>query len=67
MTDSPVLSIPRRHQLLEPVGEAADEEAPAVLRRIGADPAASSTPMVATIVDVTGVTIYLSVATMILR
>ena len=36
---------------------------PFIMRRLGADPAASSTPFVATIVDVTGLVIYLSVAT----
>ncbi len=39
---------------------------PFVMRRIGADPAASSTPFVATIVDVTGLVIYFSVALAIL-
>jgi magnesium transporter len=40
---------------------------PFVLRRIGADPAASSAPFVATLVDVTGVIIYFSIALVILR
>jgi len=40
---------------------------PFVLRRLGADPAASSTPFVATIVDVTGLIIYLSIGTAVLR
>ncbi|MEO6455745.1 MAG: magnesium transporter [Ginsengibacter sp.] len=35
---------------------------PLVLKRLGADPAASSTPFVATLVDVTGLVIYFSVA-----
>jgi magnesium transporter len=39
---------------------------PFVMRWLGADPAASSTPFVATIVDVTGLIIYLSVGTVIL-
>ncbi|MCP3982220.1 MAG: magnesium transporter [bacterium] len=39
---------------------------PFLLRRLGADPATSSTPFVATIVDVTGLIIYLTLATMIL-
>jgi magnesium transporter len=39
---------------------------PFIMRRIGADPAASSTPFVATIVDVTGLLIYLSIGTMLL-
>ena len=40
---------------------------PFLLRRIGADPAASSAPFVATLVDVTGVIIYFSLALLILR
>jgi len=39
---------------------------PFILRRLGADPATSSTPFVATIVDVTGLILYLAVATFIL-
>jgi len=39
---------------------------PFILRRFGADPATSSTPFVATLVDVTGLLIYFSVATYIL-
>ena len=39
---------------------------PFILRGLGADPAASSTPFVATIVDVTGLIFYLAVATLIL-
>jgi magnesium transporter len=35
---------------------------PLILKRLGADPAASSTPFVATLVDVTGLVIYFSVA-----
>lgn len=35
---------------------------PLLLKRLGADPAASSTPFVATLVDVTGLLIYFSVA-----
>jgi magnesium transporter len=35
---------------------------PLILKRAGADPAASSTPFVATLVDVTGLLIYFSVA-----
>lgn len=35
---------------------------PFILRKLGADPATSSAPFVATIVDVTGLMIYLSVA-----
>jgi magnesium transporter len=40
---------------------------PFVLRRLGFDPAASSAPFVATLVDVTGLVIYFSVAALILR
>ena len=40
---------------------------PFILRRLGFDPAASSAPFVATLVDVTGLMIYFSVAMVILR
>ena len=40
---------------------------PFVLRRFGVDPATSSAPFVATLVDVTGLLIYFSVATVVLR
>lgn len=40
---------------------------PFVLRRVGADPATSSAPFVATLVDVTGLVIYFSIAVLILR
>jgi magnesium transporter len=40
---------------------------PFVLRRLGADPAASSAPFVATLVDVTGLMIYFTIAGFILR
>jgi magnesium transporter len=40
---------------------------PFLLRRLGFDPAASSAPFVATLVDVTGLVIYFSVALLILR
>jgi magnesium transporter len=39
---------------------------PFVLSWLGADPAASSTPFVATLVDVTGLSIYLTIGTLIL-
>jgi magnesium transporter len=39
---------------------------PLILKKLGADPAASSTPFVATLVDVTGLIIYFSVAFLIL-
>src|SRR5947208_9466769 len=40
---------------------------PFVLRRFGADPATSSAPFVATLVDVTGLIIYFTVAMLILK
>jgi magnesium transporter len=40
---------------------------PLLLKRLGADPAASSTPFVATLVDVTGLLIYFSVAMLYLK
>lgn len=39
---------------------------PLVLKRFGADPAASSAPFVATIIDVTGLIIYFSIAVLLL-
>jgi magnesium transporter len=38
-----------------------------VLKKLGADPAASSAPFVATLVDVTGLIIYFTVAYTILK
>lgn len=40
---------------------------PLILKKLGADPAASSTPFVATLVDVTGLIIYFSVALLMLK
>ena len=40
---------------------------PFVMRRLGVDPAASSAPFVATLVDVTGLVIYFTTAAMFLR
>lgn len=40
---------------------------PFILRRLGFDPATSSTPFVATLVDVTGLIIYFSIGMLILR
>jgi magnesium transporter len=40
---------------------------PLIMKKLGADPAASSTPFVATLVDVTGLIIYFSVALLILK
>ena len=39
---------------------------PIVLKRLGADPAASSTPFVATIVDVVGILIFFGLAKLVL-
>jgi magnesium transporter len=47
-------------------GSLAGSMLPFVLRRLGADPAASSAPFVATLVDVTGVIIYFSLAVLIM-
>ncbi|HEV2353821.1 MAG TPA: magnesium transporter, partial [Puia sp.] len=38
-----------------------------VLKKFGADPATSSAPFVATLVDVTGLVIYFSVAFLIMQ
>ena len=38
-----------------------------ILRRVGFDPASASTPFIATLVDVTGLILYFSVASLILR
>jgi magnesium transporter len=40
---------------------------PFLLKRLGFDPAASSAPFVATLVDVTGLVIYFSVGLVVLR
>jgi len=40
---------------------------PFILRRLGFDPASASAPFVATLVDVTGLVIYFTVASVILR
>jgi magnesium transporter len=40
---------------------------PFVLRRLGFDPAVSSAPLVATLVDVTGLVIYFSTAYLIMK
>ncbi|MEZ4865252.1 MAG: magnesium transporter [Caldilineaceae bacterium] len=40
---------------------------PLLLKKLGADPAASSAPFVATLVDVTGLVIYFSVAALVLQ
>ena len=48
-------------------GTLAGSMLPFILRRVGFDPATSSAPFVATLVDVTGLVIYFSVAYVILR
>jgi magnesium transporter len=48
-------------------GTLAGSMLPFVLRRLGFDPATSSAPFVATLVDVTGLCIYFSVALLLLR
>lgn len=48
-------------------GTLAGSMLPFVMKRIGADPAASSAPFVATLVDVTGLVIYFSIAAVIMR
>ena len=40
---------------------------PFILRRLGFDPASASAPFVATLVDVTGLVIYFTVASVVLR
>ncbi len=49
------------------LGTLAGSMLPLLLKRAGLDPATSSAPFVATIVDVTGILIYFSVASMLLR
>ncbi len=48
-------------------GSLAGSMLPIILKKFGADPAASSAPFVATLVDVTGIVIYLSVGYIFLR
>ena len=48
-------------------GTLAGSMLPFALRRLGFDPATSSAPFIATLVDVTGLVIYFSVAALILR
>ena len=48
-------------------GSLAGSMLPLIMRRLGFDPATSSTPFVATLVDVTGLIIYFSVGMVILR
>jgi magnesium transporter len=48
-------------------GSLAGSMLPFLLRRIGFDPASASAPFVATLVDVTGLVIYFTVAYLVLR
>ncbi len=48
-------------------GTLAGSMLPLILRRIGLDPASASAPAVATLVDVTGLVIYFSAASLLLR
>lgn len=48
-------------------GSLAGSMLPFLLRRLGFDPASASAPFVATLVDVTGLTIYFTVALLVLR
>jgi magnesium transporter len=47
-------------------GTMAGSMLPFLLRRLGADPASASGPFVATLVDVTGIVIYFSIANLML-
>jgi magnesium transporter len=49
------------------LGTIAGSMLPFVLRRAGVDPASASTPFVATLVDVAGVVVYFTVASLLLR
>ena len=48
-------------------GSLAGSMLPLVLKKLGADPATSSAPFVATLVDVTGLIIYFSIASLIMH
>jgi magnesium transporter len=48
-------------------GSLAGSMLPFILRRVGADPATSSAPFVATMVDVTGLIIYFNIALLVMR
>ena len=48
-------------------GSLAGSMLPLLLKKLGLDPATSSAPFVATLVDVTGLIIYFSVALLLLR
>jgi magnesium transporter len=48
-------------------GTVAGSMLPFILRALGVDPASASAPFVATLVDVTGLIIYFTIASMIMR
>src|SRR5260370_606728 len=48
-------------------GSLAGSMLPLILKRLGADPATSSAPFVATLVDVTGLIIYFTIAVILMR
>jgi len=48
-------------------GTLAGATLPLILRRVGFDPASASAPFVATLVDVSGIVIYFTVASIVLR
>jgi len=48
-------------------GSLAGSMLPLLLKKLGADPATSSAPFVATLVDVTGLIIYFSIASLIMH
>jgi magnesium transporter len=48
-------------------GTLAGSMLPMILRQLGFDPASASAPFVATLVDVSGLVIYFSVASLVLR
>ena len=49
------------------LGTLAGSSLPFLFRRLGFDPASASAPFVATLVDVTGLVIYFTVASLLLR
>jgi magnesium transporter len=55
------------HPTIVAFGSLAGSMLPFLLKRIGFDPASASAPFVATLVDVTGLVIYFSVAFVILK
>ena len=48
-------------------GSVAGSMLPFILRRVGFDPASASAPLVATLVDVTGLVIYFTIASIVLH